>query len=181
MARVAPVEPLQAAPSRKPLFDDFLRERGAVPNMFRTLAHDPELLQAWFAMFRTTLREGAVSTRVKEIVAVRVSKLNSCTYCLGSHTGLARRFGATDPQIAALLDEGPPADFAPGEQAALAFAEEMTKRPQGVREETWEELRKHWSERQVVEIVAVAAMFNSFNRFNNALQVDLTVYPSKLG
>lgn len=80
MARVSAVEPASADPSLKPLFDDFLRERGAVPNMFRTLAHDPELLQTWFAMFRATLREGAVSTRVKEMVAVRVSRLNRSRY-----------------------------------------------------------------------------------------------------
>jgi alkylhydroperoxidase family enzyme len=80
MARVAPVDPSQADPSLKPLFDDFIRERGAVPNMFRTLAHDPEVLKTWFAMFRATLREGAVSTRVKEMVAVRVSKLNASRY-----------------------------------------------------------------------------------------------------
>ena len=87
----------------------------------------------------------------------------------------------TEAQIACLLEESPTADFTDAERAAVAFGEELTKHPQGVREETWTELRKHWDERQVVELVAVAAMFNSFNRFNNALQVDLTVYPKKLG
>lgn len=181
MARVSPVEPAAADPSLKPLFEDFLRERGAVPNMFRTLAHDPKLLQTWFDMFRATLREGAVSTRVKEMVAVRVSRLNSSSYCLGSHTGLAKRFGVTEAQIACLLEEAPSADFTDAERAAVAFGEELTKHPQGVSDAVWSDLRKHWDERQAVEIVAVAAMFNSFNRFNNALQVDLTVYPKKLG
>jgi alkylhydroperoxidase family enzyme len=87
----------------------------------------------------------------------------------------------TEAQVASLLDEGPPADFTDAERAAVAFGEALTKQPQGVGEETWTELRKHWNERQVVELVAVAALFNSFNRFNNALQVDLTVYPKKLG
>ena len=80
MGRVTAIEPAKADPSLKGLFDDFLRERGAVPNMFRTLAHDPELLQTWFAMFRATMRGGAVSTRVKEMVGVRVSHLNQSRY-----------------------------------------------------------------------------------------------------
>jgi alkylhydroperoxidase family enzyme len=80
MARLSAVEPAAADPSLKPLFDDFLRERGAVPNMFRTLAHDPKVLQTWFDMFRATLREAAVTTRVKEMVAVRVSHLNQSRY-----------------------------------------------------------------------------------------------------
>ena len=80
MARLTAVEPAKADPSLKPLFDDFLRERGAVPNMFRTLAHDPKVLQTWFDSFRATMREGEVATRVKEMVGVRVSHLNRSRY-----------------------------------------------------------------------------------------------------
>ena len=80
MARISLPQTSDVDASCRPLFEDFIRERGAVPNMFRALSHDPELLKTWFAMFRATLREGAVSTRVKEMVAVRVSKLNSCRY-----------------------------------------------------------------------------------------------------
>lgn len=78
-----------------------------------------------------------------------------------------------------LLDSGR-ADFTPAERAALAFAEELTLTPAGVSDPTFGELRKHWSERQIVELAAVACLFNSFNRFNNALGVDLTVYPGSL-
>jgi uncharacterized peroxidase-related enzyme len=180
MARVAAVDPAQADPSLKDLFADFIRERGAVPNMFRTLAHDPTLLQTWFDMFRATLREGAVTTRVKEMVAVRVSHLNQSRYCLGSHTGLAKRFGVTDAQVSCLTGADA-ATFTPGEKAAIVFGEALTLHPEGVPDSVFEEMRKHWTERQIVEITAVACMFNSFNRFNNALGVDLTVYPKKLG
>ena len=86
----------------------------------------------------------------------------------------------TEAQVGCLLDSGP-ADFTPAEQAAISFGEELTRHPAGVPEATFVELRKHWNERQIVEIAAVACMFNSFNRFNNALQVDLTAYPAKLG
>jgi alkylhydroperoxidase family enzyme len=62
----------------------------------------------------------------------------------------------------------------------VRFAEELTRNPAGVAEPTFAELRAHWNDRQVVEITAVACLFNSFNRFNNALAVDLTVYPGSL-
>lgn len=80
MARVSAIDPAQADSSLRALFEDFLRERGAVPNMFRTLAHDPRILQTWFEAFRATLREGEVTTRIKEMVAVRVSHLNRSRY-----------------------------------------------------------------------------------------------------
>jgi uncharacterized peroxidase-related enzyme len=114
------------------------------------------------------------------MVAVRVSHLNQSRYCLGSHTGLAKRFGVTEAQVSCLTDAST-ATFTPAERAAIAYGEELTRSPQGVSDATFAELRKHWNERQIVEITAVAAMFNSFNRFNNALGVDLTVYPAKLG
>ena len=85
----------------------------------------------------------------------------------------------TDLQLGELLGEGK-AEFTPAERAAIVFSEEMTTHPQGVSPETVAELRRHWDDRQVVEIAAVAALFNSFNRFNNALEVDPTVYPKSL-
>ena len=80
MSRIPALEPAQADLSLKDLFADFIRERGAVPNMFRTLAHDPRILQTWFDSFRATMKEGEVTTRVKEMVGVRVSHLNQSRY-----------------------------------------------------------------------------------------------------
>ena len=80
MARVKALEPSEADASLQDLFDDFVRERGAVPNMFRTLAHVPGLLKTFFAHFRAVLAEGEVSTRLKEMLAVRVSHLNRSRY-----------------------------------------------------------------------------------------------------
>ena len=87
----------------------------------------------------------------------------------------------TDPQLAALQAEPSAAEFSPAEQAAIAYAEEMTREPRGVADATWEELKRHWNDRQIVEITAVAALFNSFNRFNNALDIEPTTYPKPLG
>lgn len=85
----------------------------------------------------------------------------------------------TETQVGCLLDQGN-AEFSPPEQAALAFAEALTKPPGTVPEPVFAELRRHWDERQIVELTATACLFNSFNRFNNALGVDLTVYPASL-
>jgi alkylhydroperoxidase family enzyme len=92
---------------------------------------------------------------------------------------LARRFGVTESQVSCLLDKGR-AEFPRAEEAALRYAEELTRNPQSVGEATFEELRRHWNEAQIVEITAVAGLFNYFNRFNNALGMEPTVYPVAL-
>ena len=62
------------------LFDDFLRERGNIPNMFRTVAHRPEIMRTMVAHFRAVMNTGTVPKRLKELVIVRTSQLNRCEY-----------------------------------------------------------------------------------------------------
>lgn len=62
------------------IFERFLKERGNVPNMFRTVGHLPEHLETMIAHFITVMRRGNVSARLKEMISVRVSWLNGCRY-----------------------------------------------------------------------------------------------------
>jgi len=86
---------------------------------------------------------------------------------------LARRFGATDAELIA-LDTGDFQVFAPSERAALVFSEQLTRDSNAIADELFAELRRYFDEGQVVEIAAVAGLFNYFNRFNNALQMEPT-------
>jgi alkylhydroperoxidase family enzyme len=62
------------------VFNAFLKERGNVPNMFRTVAHRPEIMKTMTAHFRAVMNTGTVEKKLKELVAVRVSYLNHCEY-----------------------------------------------------------------------------------------------------
>lgn len=66
------------------------------------------------------------------------------------------------------------ARFTDAELAALSLAERMTTDAHGVDEEVWATLREHFDEGQIVELAAVIGLFNYFNRFNDALRVDVT-------
>jgi hypothetical protein len=77
--RLRALEP-DEAPEMKDIFDAFLKERGDVPNMFRTLARRAEHMRTMFDHFRIVMREGAVSPLLKEFISVRVSALNNCRY-----------------------------------------------------------------------------------------------------
>jgi alkylhydroperoxidase family enzyme len=86
---------------------------------------------------------------------------------------LARRFGATEEELQA-LENGDRGCFGPREQAALKFAESLTLHSNNVSDELFASVRQHFTEGEVVEIAAVAGLFNYFNRFNNALQMEPT-------
>lgn len=64
--------------------------------------------------------------------------------------------------------------FTPAERAALALAERMTTDARGVDEDIWADLREYFDEGQIIELAAVIGLFNYFNRFNDALKVDIT-------
>ncbi len=61
-------------------FRKFLAERGNIPNMFRTIAHRPEILATLLPLFRSVMGPGRVPVPLKEMLAVRVSRLNACDY-----------------------------------------------------------------------------------------------------
>lgn len=79
-ARIAPVEPINAPDVVRPTFDAFVRERGKVPNLFRLAAHHPEVMRTLADHLRVVMGEGTVPVLLKELLSVRVSRINLCDY-----------------------------------------------------------------------------------------------------
>jgi GAF domain-containing protein len=87
---------------------------------------------------------------------------------------LAKQFGVSEEALAGLWDpETHP--FPPDQKAALRFADTMSRSAGQVPDELFEELRRHYTEPQIVEIATVVGLFNYFNRFNNALHMEITL------
>ena len=78
--RIRRLEKAEVDAESQALFDDFLRERGNIPNMFRTVAHRPEIMRTMVAHFRAVMNTGTVPKKLKELVIVRTSQLNHCQY-----------------------------------------------------------------------------------------------------
>jgi alkylhydroperoxidase family enzyme len=80
MDRIRRLEVADASGETREIFETYQRERGNVPNMFRTMAHRPETLQTMIRHFRTVMAPGSVGLRLKELIAVAVSGINGCVY-----------------------------------------------------------------------------------------------------
>ena len=154
-------------------YEAFLAARGNVPNLFATLARRPAFMRAAASLLREAMAPGEVPARLKELIALRVSRANRCDYCAASHAKLARAAGATEDDLLAATDPGM-GRLSDAERAALRFSEAMAQPGGRVPEETWAEARRLWSESAVVEIAAVAGAFSMFNRLANALDVEIT-------
>lgn len=171
--RVARVDPTDADPLVRDSFDAFIKARGKVPNLFRVAARRPLIERTWAAHLEAVMGQGEVEQQLKELLAVRVSQINRCEYCLASHSMLAKRYGAQPAQIEALA-RGDASGFERPWQAAFDVAAEMTTSGGQVDDATYDRLEASWSSEQIVEIVAVVGLFNYFNRFANALDIPIT-------
>jgi AhpD family alkylhydroperoxidase len=98
--------------------------------------------------------------------------INGCGWCrdYGAHLALAA--GVAPEKLARIRSFADDPAFTPAERAALAYAEQMTQVGGRVDDEAFAELRRHFSERQVVELTLAVAAENFFNRMNAALGVE---------
>jgi uncharacterized peroxidase-related enzyme len=174
MPRISRLKRSEVGPSSVAVYDKTLRDRGNVPNMFRTMAHRPEIFETIIAHMDAVLNTGTLSKALKELVIVRTSQCNRTPYCLASHTAICRRLGWSDAQLEALKDAGNGSTFSDAEKAAIHLAEVMTLYPHGYTEEDFQRLRSFYSEGEVVELMAAIGLFNYFNRFNDVLEMDPT-------
>jgi alkylhydroperoxidase family enzyme len=87
---------------------------------------------------------------------------------------LARRLGWTGDQIDNLHDFEKRADFSEKEKAALRLAERMTRDARTVDDALWEELRQHFNDGEIIELISAIGLFNYFNRVNDALRMEPT-------
>ena len=78
--RIKRLERAEVAPVTAAIYDHYLKERGNVPNMFRTVAHRPEILRTMIAHFRAVMETGTVPAKLKELVIVRATQINRCEY-----------------------------------------------------------------------------------------------------
>jgi len=167
----------EASPEQAVLFQHCSKMLGRVANALRVAAHSPKVAQALLGFMIPAIREevsGVLDVRIKALAILKTSMLNGCDYCVGHNTQLGRAVGFSNDQIEALEGDYLGSDqFAADEKAAIAWAECLTLRTYRQKPEIMEELKKHFTNEQIVEITMVSGFFNFWNRFTDGLQVDI--------
>lgn len=171
------IEPFATAPVDAPVAAVFAEIEGAfgmVPNLFRTYAYNPALLNANWNKVKALMMGGVLDRKVKEGIAVLVSKDNSCAYCVAAHTMALRSIGVNEEEIAALEEDLQKAGFSPKEEALMQFARRANLAPREVTEPEFQALRQLGAtDAEVVETLGVMELFTGFNKFLDTLQVDI--------
>ena len=154
-------------------FDKCLEKLGFVPNVLFCYAHDDSKLSAFAAFYNDLmLAPSGLSKLEREMIAVAVSSVNRCYYCLTAH-GAAVRQLSEDSVLGELMAMNyRAADLSPRHRAMLDFSVKLTETPHLIAEVDRAGLRSvGFSERDVWDVAAVAAFFNMSNRMASAVDM----------
>ncbi|WP_428249071.1 peroxidase-related enzyme [Ferrovibrio sp.] len=146
---------------------------GFVPNVLQTYSFDAKKLRGFTEMYNELmLAPSGLSKLEREMIAVAVSSINHCYYCLTAH-GAAVRALSGDPKLGEqMVMNYRVADLTPKMRAALDFAAKLTETPDKMVESDRAALRKAgWSDRDIWDIAATASFFNMSNRMAAAIEM----------
>lgn len=196
MSHVNP-RPPDEVPGLQPVFQAAEAVMGFVPNSMRTMAHMPQLPFA-FASLANVIFGGdlkalmaGLADRIPEqedaeqnlppglvqLIAFAVSLAAGCRYCQAHTSHSAHRAGEDAAKFDAILtyDESPL--FSEAERAALALAFAAGSVPNESGTGHFKRLREHFTDRQIVQIAGVVALFGFLNRWNDTLATELEAMP----
>ncbi len=147
--------------------------RGGLLNVYRLLLHNPALAETWFDHNSAVRWKTVLSGRLREIVIIRIAYLNGIDYVIAQHVpGLALAEGMTLAECEALKDWRATNVFDARERAALAYAEAMTLAT-SVPDDVFGEVRRHFDDREILELSVLIGTYIMHNRVMKALAIDL--------
>jgi len=151
---------------------------GAVPNSIRTMAHRGPIARAFTDLNIAVMTDyGAVTPEFKRLLGYASSFASGCLYCQAHMILASERFNASEERLNGVFDFEDSAHYSEAEKAALAFAHAAAQTPNAVTEAVGDRLRAHWSDAQIVEIMAVVALFGYLNRWNDSMGSALEDLP----
>ena len=120
-----------------------------------------------FAHASLVIHQSPLPQSTQELVSLRASQINGCGWCIDMHTKEAAAAGETAVRLNLVAAWRESTVFTDAERAALEFAEEGTRLAdahQGVSDETWAQVRKHYDDDQIAALVCLVALINAANR-----------------
>lgn len=176
------IDPLDRTdlPQFEEKFERYDRIRGFLPNSILTMGRRPNIASAFMDLNQAVLYEGTVPESLKMMIALMTSMATGCLYCQGHMANLSHVYEVSDEKIAAVWECETSPLFTDAERAALVLAREAAGLPNMAKAGHFEALKKHFSEAEIVEIVATIALFGYLNRWNDTMATTMEAHPGKV-
>lgn len=179
--RLAPLPP-EHTPELEEQFEATRKRMGFIPNSVLIMQRRPKMMRAYTQLAEAVWDpDGSVDRAFKRMIAHVASRSAGCNYCMAHTADNASRLGIEQQKLDAVWDYQSSPLFTDAERAALDVAVAAGSVPNSVTDEMFTQLRKHWSDDEVVEIVGVISMFGFLNRWNDTFATPLEDEPLEFG
>jgi uncharacterized peroxidase-related enzyme len=169
--RIVAINPSSAQPKAKELLDAVQKQLSMTPNMMKTMAHSPAVLQGYLSL-SGALGTGVLSGKVREELALFVSQSNECDYCVAAHSTLGKMAGLQPDQLIDARKGLVAGD--PEAQAALKFANAVLESRGDVSDSDIAAARSAGlGDAQIAEVVAHVALNVFTNYFNRVAHTEV--------
>jgi uncharacterized peroxidase-related enzyme len=163
MPRIQTIDPAKTEGNVKQTLDALHAKLGTIPNIFKTIAQAPAVLDFYMAG-SGALGKSSLSAALREQLALTVAGANACDYCASAHTAIGRKVGVAEDELPKNL-KALSADSKI--QAALTFAKKVTDSKAHIADADLKAVRDAgYNDAQIMEIIAVVA-FNIFTNYIN--------------
>ncbi len=150
---------------------------GYVPNAHLTMAEKPELLMAFSNLAMTIFQSEGIDMQTKQLIALASSLSSGCKYCQAHTSHGAERAGMKEEKVADILNYEESEHYSKEERVILDLSFASGKTPNVSNKEHFEELKKYFSDGQIIDIVSVISLFGFLNRWNDTFGTRLEDIP----
>jgi alkylhydroperoxidase family enzyme len=181
VSRLDPLPP-EHSPELKGQFDSFFKSLGFVPNSVLTMQRNPALVRA-FVDLQSAIwgPDSKVDRGLKRLIAHVASRAAGDAYSMAHTASGALHFGVNADKLDAVANAATSPLFSPAERTALQVGAAAGAVPNAVSDAMFAELRQHWSETEIVEIVGVIAATGFVNRWNATMATPIEDEPMEVG
>ena len=172
MARVRDIEIDEVSPDLQPVYRRYAESYGPFLNQVKIFAHRAPALRHVMGMLLELADEAVLPKRYLEIALVTVSRANECAYCVAHHAPRLVEQGLDPASVAAILEPEVPG-FDKVDTLVRDYAAAVTEDARRLPAAMVEQLKAHLSEEQIVELTLRATLCGFFNRFNEALGIEI--------
>jgi len=177
MSRINPIHP-EAETKLDSTLEEVATRMGFMPRSHVVMQNVPGLTEAVGALAGVAFRPDAkTSVHLRNLVALVASQTAGCNYCWAHMASNAGRSGVEEAKIAAVWEFESSPHFTAAERAALRFAVAAAAIPNAVDDDVMTELRRHFDDREMTELMAVIAVMGFLNRWNDSLATELEDLP----
>jgi len=147
---------------------------GFTPNSLFTMMHRPRIAMAFQEMNIAVMEnKGRVTSALKRLIAYLSSMTTGCRYCEAHAIRAAERYGSEQDKMNHIWEYKTYPAFTDAERAAFDLAIAASTVPNSNNDEISENMRKHWDDGEIVEILGVIALFGYLNRWNDSMGTQL--------